>query len=74
MNPGRVAGADGHGDERRDADDLQLARRRAAWVAPPPHYTRGFGTLYLKHATQANEGCDCDFLEAGASTPDPEIH
>ena len=40
-----------------------------------PHYTRGFGTLYLKHVTQANEGCDFDFLEEGNdSTPDPEIH
>ena len=55
-------------------DDAELARRRAAWVAPAPHYTRGFGTLYLKHVTQANEGCDFDFLEAGAQTPDPEIH
>ncbi len=26
-------------------DDAELARRRAAWVAPKPHYTRGFGTL-----------------------------
>jgi aryl-alcohol dehydrogenase-like predicted oxidoreductase len=26
------------------------------------------------HITQANEGCDFDFLEAGAETPDPEIH
>ncbi len=55
-------------------DDAELARRRDTWVAPAPHYTRGFGTLYLKHVTQANEGCDFDFLEAGAQTPDPEIH
>jgi dihydroxy-acid dehydratase len=57
-------------------DDAELARRKAAWVAPAPHYTRGFGTLYLKHVTQANEGCDFDFLgEAGAAdTADPEIH
>jgi len=55
-------------------DDAELARRRSAWVPPKPHYTRGFGTLYLKHVTQANEGCDFDFLEAGALTPDPEIH
>jgi dihydroxy-acid dehydratase len=54
--------------------DEELARRRAKWVAPEPHYTRGFGTLYLKHVTQANEGCDFDFLESGAATPDPEIH
>ena len=52
----------------------EMAKRRAAWVAPPPHFTRGFGTLYLKHVTQANEGCDFDFLESGAQTSDPEIH
>jgi dihydroxy-acid dehydratase len=55
-------------------NDAELARRRAAWTPPKPHYARGFGTLYLKHVTQANEGCDFDFLEAGAETPDPEIH
>ena len=58
--------------------DAELERRRATWVAPKPHYTRGFGTLYLKHVTQADKGCDFDFLEDGASpehaTPDPEIH
>jgi dihydroxy-acid dehydratase len=30
--------------------------------------------LYLQHVTQASEGCDFDFLEHGAPTPDPEIH
>ncbi len=55
-------------------DDAELARRRAAWVPPRPHYTRGFGVLYLKHVTQANEGCDFDFLGEGAPTSDPEIH
>jgi dihydroxy-acid dehydratase len=55
-------------------DDAELARRRAEWTPPKPHYTRGFGTLYLKHVTQANEGCDFDFLEAGEETPDPDIH
>jgi dihydroxy-acid dehydratase len=54
--------------------DAELARRKAEWVPPKPHYTRGFGTLYLKHVTQVNDGCDFDFLESGAATPDPEIH
>jgi len=54
--------------------DAELARRKAEWLPPKPHYTRGFGTLYLKHVTQANEGCDFDFLESGEPTPDPEIH
>ena len=52
----------------------ELARRRAAWRQPAPHYARGFGALYQQHITQANEGCDFDFLHAGAPTPDPEIH
>jgi dihydroxy-acid dehydratase len=55
-------------------DDAELARRRAAWEAPTPHFTRGFGALYLDHVTQADEGCDFDFLAAGSSTAEPEIH
>ncbi|MEO7812040.1 MAG: dihydroxy-acid dehydratase, partial [Usitatibacter sp.] len=55
-------------------DDAELARRRAAWKAPRPHFARGFGMLYLKHVTQADKGCDFDFLEGGAASPDPEIH
>ncbi len=54
--------------------DDELAKRRAAWRQPPPKYGRGYGALYLQHITQANEGCDFDFLEAGAPTPEPEIH
>jgi dihydroxy-acid dehydratase len=54
--------------------DEELAGRRKAWTPPKPHYTRGFGMLYLKHVTQANEGCDFDFLEAGSATTEPEIH
>jgi hypothetical protein len=31
--------------------------------------------MYLKHVTQANEGCDFDFLEEeGKATDEPEIH
>ena len=55
-------------------DDAELARRRAAWQAPPPRYDRGFGALYLKHVTQADLGCDFDFLADGLPTPEPEIH
>jgi dihydroxy-acid dehydratase len=55
-------------------DDAELARRRAAWKAPTPHFTRGFGALYLDHVTQADQGCDFDFLAADAATGEPEIH
>jgi dihydroxy-acid dehydratase len=44
------------------ADDAELARRRAAWVPRPAHYTRGYGRLFLDHVLQADEGCDFDFL------------
>jgi dihydroxy-acid dehydratase len=55
-------------------DAAELARRRAEWTPPPARYARGFGALYLKHVTQADQGCDFDFLEHGPATPDPEIH
>jgi len=55
-------------------DDDELARRRAKWTAPKPHYGRSFGVLYSQHVTQAHEGCDFDFLEAGEDVPEPEIH
>jgi L-arabonate dehydrase len=42
--------------------DEELNRRRAAWKPRPPHFTRGYGRLFLDHVLQANEGCDFDFL------------
>ena len=42
--------------------DEELARRRARWKPRPPHYTRGYGRLFLDHVLQAHEGCDFDFL------------
>ena len=53
----------------------ELERRRQEWQPPAPHYTRGFGKLYLDHVTQAEEGCDFDFLHgAPGSVNEPEIH
>ncbi|HSC24505.1 MAG TPA: L-arabinonate dehydratase, partial [Casimicrobiaceae bacterium] len=43
-----------------DVDDAELARRRAAWKKPVPHFERGFGALYQQHISQANDGCDFD--------------
>ena len=45
-----------------------------AWQPPEPHYARGYGVLYQRHITQANVGCDFDFLEGTAPTAEPEIH
>ncbi|WP_075221902.1 L-arabinonate dehydratase [Acuticoccus yangtzensis] len=56
--------------------DEELARRKAAWVAPEPRYGRGYGVMFSKHIMQANDGCDFDFLltEAGPKVPEPAIH
>ena len=55
--------------------DAELEARRAQWQAPEPHYTRGFGKLYLDHVTQAERGCDFDFLHGQpGSVAEPEIH
>jgi dihydroxyacid dehydratase/phosphogluconate dehydratase len=42
--------------------DDELAKRKAAWKPRPPHYSRGYGRLFLEHVLQANEGCDFDYL------------
>jgi L-arabonate dehydrase len=44
--------------------EAELELRGKAFVAPPPKYERGYGRMFLEHVTQANRGCDFDFLEA----------
>ena len=58
-----------------EVSDTELAARRAAWVAPPPRYARGYGWLAARHMLQADQGCDFDFLETGfgAAVPEPDI-
>ena len=40
----------------------EMQDRLSRFVAPPPHYQRGYGRLFLDHVTQADQGCDFDFL------------
>jgi len=58
--------------------DEEMAKRKAAWKAPAPKFTRGYGVLYLKHIQQADKGCDFDFLEPERASAraggEPEIH
>jgi dihydroxy-acid dehydratase len=49
-----------------DVPDDELARRRAAWTAPPPAAARGWTWLYTQHVGQADTGCDLDFLIGGS--------
>jgi dihydroxy-acid dehydratase len=40
----------------------EIKQRLAQFRPAPPHYARGYGRLFLEHVTQANLGCDFDFL------------
>nr|WP_295980153.1 L-arabinonate dehydratase [uncultured Agrobacterium sp.] len=53
----------------------EIASRRAAWQAPVPRYERGYGYLFSKHVTQADQGCDFDFLQTdfGRTAGEPDI-
>jgi dihydroxy-acid dehydratase len=42
--------------------DEEIEGRLKGFVPPPPAYDRGYGRLFLEHVTQANRGCDFDFL------------
>jgi dihydroxyacid dehydratase/phosphogluconate dehydratase len=53
--------------------DDELAKRRAAWKAPPPRYARGYGAIFAQHVTQANEGCDFAVLASRSPVPEPDI-
>jgi dihydroxy-acid dehydratase len=54
--------------------EQELARRRAAWKAPQQKYSRGYGKIFSQHISQADKGCDFDFLEGTSPTEEPEIH
>jgi len=54
----------------------ELKQRRAALTPPEPRYARGYGFMSAQHISQADQGCDFDYLETsfGAPIPEPEIH
>jgi dihydroxy-acid dehydratase len=45
-----------------EVDEAELARRRAAWVAPEPAFKSGYQSLYVEHVLGADQGADFDFL------------
>jgi dihydroxyacid dehydratase/phosphogluconate dehydratase len=53
-----------------EVPEAELARRRAAWVAPEAAPS-GYQSLYVKHVLQADRGADFDFLvgRRGAAVP-----
>ncbi len=56
-------------------DEDEIARRQAAWTPPEPNFERGWGWMYSKHVSQADSGCDFDYLQRdfGAAAGEPDI-
>jgi dihydroxy-acid dehydratase len=52
----------------------EMHKRKTEWKQPPRKFERGYGAIFSRHVKQADEGCDFDFLEGTAPTPEPEIH
>ncbi|HVY76264.1 MAG TPA: IlvD/Edd family dehydratase [Puia sp.] len=50
---------------RLDVPDEEIARRLKAWQKPAPHYSRGYGKIFLDNIQQAEKGCDFDVLVSG---------
>ncbi len=57
-------------------DDDELAARRKEWQPPAEKFGRGYGWMYSRHISQANEGCDFDFLKTDFGPPveEPDIY
>ncbi|MCW7543940.1 L-arabinonate dehydratase [Aurantimonas litoralis] len=56
-------------------EEAELEARRTAWTPPEPRYGRGYGWMFSRHVTQADKGCDFDYLERGfgPAVPEPDI-
>jgi len=54
----------------------ELERRRAELAPPPARFARGYGWMFSRHVTQADKGCDFDFLDPafGPAAGEPDIH
>ncbi|HWK27205.1 MAG TPA: dihydroxy-acid dehydratase [Solirubrobacter sp.] len=54
--------------------EAELAARRSVWVPPVFPASRGYVQLFARHVTQADRGCDFDFLEGAGGVGEPAIH
>jgi dihydroxy-acid dehydratase len=55
-------------------DSVELEHRRAKWKPGAPVYHRSFAALYQRHVSQADEGCDFDFLSVPGPIAEPAIY
>ena len=55
--------------------DEELDARRSLLKTPEPRFQRGWGWIYARHVTQADQGCDFDFLQSdfGRAAGEPDI-
>ncbi|QGY33052.1 L-arabinonate dehydratase [Pantoea cypripedii] len=55
----------------------EMAARRELWIKPAPRYPRGYGRMFTEHVSQADDGCDFDYLLTidgpGGKIPEPPI-
>ena len=56
-----------------DVEPQQIAERRDAMPPRKPVPQRGYGHLYAKHVSQADKGCDFDFLVGRSPGQEPSI-
>ncbi|NDW04954.1 L-arabinonate dehydratase [Jiella pacifica] len=56
-------------------DEAELEKRKAEWTPPESRFQRGWGWMFSRHVTQADKGCDFDFLERdfGRTAGEPDI-
>ncbi|MFK8115417.1 MAG: L-arabinonate dehydratase [Rubripirellula sp.] len=54
--------------------DEEIAARREKMAPLPAIPERGYSQLYAKHVTQADKGCDFDFLTGRSPGAEPSIH
>ena len=52
--------------------DEEIEKRRAA--PRSPNHPNGYQRMYAKHVTQADQGCDFDFLTGRSPGEEPSIH
>jgi dihydroxy-acid dehydratase len=59
-----------------DIDEATLAQRAAERKVPAPRFERGYGWMFARHISQADQGCDFDFLRSdfGTSPGEPAIY
>lgn len=52
----------------------ERSMRNAAWRPGEKKYQHAYGKIFSQHVSLADKGCDFDFLEGTAPTPEREIH